>query len=111
MRFRVIVSLALVVGACAHPGGTGAPADAERLVGTWRLVEVVAVRNDGTTTTSRWGPNPRGYIVYDRSGHMAARMSLAQAQVGLVRFRVAHLPAFVMWMHNSTLKTPRIAPS
>jgi len=74
MRFRVIVSLALVVGACAHPGGTGAPADAERLVGTWRLVEVVAVRNDGTKTTSRWGPNPRGYIVYDRSGHMAAQI-------------------------------------
>jgi hypothetical protein len=40
----------------------------------WRLVEVAGIRDDGTTTTSNWGPHPTGYIVYDRSGRMAAQI-------------------------------------
>jgi hypothetical protein len=40
----------------------------------WRLVEMVNVREDGTTTPSRFGPHPTGYIVYDRAGRMAVQI-------------------------------------
>ena len=75
MKPRGTVLAVVIAASCAHqPGGTAEPGMTP-LVGTWRLLDVVAVREDGTTVTSKWGPHPRGYIVYDRSGHMAAQIS------------------------------------
>jgi Lipocalin-like domain len=59
---------------CAHsPASTEAP-PSNPLVGMWRLVEVVAVRPNGATTTSGFGKQPTGLIVYDQSGWMAAQI-------------------------------------
>lgn len=72
---RVRATLFLLMAGCAHPAASPpASAPAEQLLGMWRLVEVVAVREDGSITTSKWGPHPSGYIVYDRSGRMAAQI-------------------------------------
>lgn len=70
---RTTAALLLLAAGCAHSAGP-APGTAERLVGTWRLASVVAVRSDGSTTVSKWGKSPAGYLVYDRSGHMAAQI-------------------------------------
>src|SRR5262249_55589779 len=43
-------------------------------VGMWQLVEMVNVRDDGTTAPSNFGPHPTGYIVYDRAGRMAVQI-------------------------------------
>ena len=40
----------------------------------WRVVEMVNWSDDGTTTTSKRGPHPTGYIVYDRTGRMAVQI-------------------------------------
>jgi hypothetical protein len=73
MRFAAAVLLLLV--GCTHPGTTSSAADdSGPLVGMWRLVEMVNVRDDGTTTPSFLGPHPTGYIVYDRAGRMAVQL-------------------------------------
>lgn len=73
MRIRATLFV-LVVG-CAHPASSPPSSTAaEQLVGMWRLVEVVGVRDDGSTTTSKWGPHPSGYLVYDRSGRMTVQI-------------------------------------
>lgn len=45
------------------------PKDAQALIGTWRLVEFADLDKDG-----KWqywyGEHPRGYFVYDATGHM-----------------------------------------
>lgn len=74
VRIGLTIAITLVA-ACAHPSPTPAsPGDASELVGMWRLVEMVNVRADGTTTPSRFGPHPTGYLVYDRSGRMAVQI-------------------------------------
>ena|SRR2546425_235449 len=39
----------------------------EQLIGTWTFVASVDVRKDGTRV-DRWGPNPKGMLVFDTSG-------------------------------------------
>ena len=71
---RFVAPFLLLCVACAHPSPTPtSPGDSE-LVGMWRLVEMVSVREDGATTPSEYGPHPTGYIVYDRSGRMAVQI-------------------------------------
>jgi hypothetical protein len=73
MRFAAPLLLLLL--GCAHPSPTPPTADdSGALVGMWRLVEMVNVREDGTTTASKFGPHPTGYIVYDRAGRMAVQI-------------------------------------
>jgi len=76
MRFAAPFLLLLV--ACTHasptPGPSPTPASSSELVGMWRLVEMVNVRDDGKTTPSFLGPHPTGYIVYDRAGRMAVQL-------------------------------------
>jgi hypothetical protein len=38
-----------------------------QLLGTWMFVASVDVRKDGTRV-DRWGPNPKGMLVFDTSG-------------------------------------------
>ena len=42
---------------------------AKRLIGTWRLVDVVNEKGEKIR-----GPNPTGFIMYDDSGNMAVQM-------------------------------------
>jgi hypothetical protein len=44
-----------------------------QIVGTWKLAGIVVHHPDGTETPDRLGPNPIGYIMYDRSGHMSVQ--------------------------------------
>ena len=45
------------------------PKEAEALVGTWRLVDFADVDKDGKWQY-RFGEHPRGYFVYDATGHL-----------------------------------------
>jgi hypothetical protein len=42
---------------------------ADELIGTWRLVDFADLDKDGTWQR-RFGDNPRGYFVYDATGHV-----------------------------------------
>jgi len=42
---------------------------ARSLIGTWRLVEVADLDKDGKWRF-RFGEHPRGYFVYDATGHV-----------------------------------------
>src|SRR5215469_6233743 len=76
MKVAIAASLGILALACAHTASSGGDSsEADRLIGTWGLVEMVHLRPDGGTTTSEFGAGPRGTIVYDRSGHMAAQIS------------------------------------
>jgi len=64
-------------GAAADPphGVAGAR---ERLIGTWKLVSAGTFRADGTFEPfSEYGPNPKGYLMYDTTGHMCVSLSNA----------------------------------
>ncbi|MCX7312612.1 MAG: lipocalin-like domain-containing protein [Alphaproteobacteria bacterium] len=50
----------------AHP----AESIAGRLIGTWSFVSSVNTRKDGSTF-DRWGANPKGIFMFDRSGRYA----------------------------------------
>src|SRR5712692_7339507 len=39
----------------------------EQLVGSWTFVSAVEVQKDGTKE-DRWGPNPRGVLIFDANG-------------------------------------------
>jgi hypothetical protein len=39
----------------------------ERLVGTWIFISSINTRKDGSTY-DRWGPNPKGVLMFDASG-------------------------------------------
>jgi len=52
--------------ASAEPHAPGSIAG--QLVGTWSYVSSVATRKDGSTF-DRWGPNPHGIFIFDRSGN------------------------------------------
>jgi hypothetical protein len=66
--------LALVVASqgCASAPPSRSTAErtvAQSLVGTWKLVELWDMDEDGKLTY-RFGEHPRGYIVYDSTGHV-----------------------------------------
>jgi hypothetical protein len=46
----------------------------EQLVGTWLLVSNTVTNPDGTKTET-WGPNPRGIMVYDGTGHFTVTLT------------------------------------
>jgi hypothetical protein len=63
-------ALALVF--CAFPVAVhGQQSDAQKFVGTWRLVSIQA---DSLAALARSGNHPTGYIYYDATGHMAAQI-------------------------------------
>jgi hypothetical protein len=45
------------------------------LVSTWRLISRVARLEDGTAVQESLGTTPKGYLMYDSSGHMAVQLS------------------------------------
>jgi Lipocalin-like domain/Domain of unknown function (DUF4440) len=50
------------------------PSARERLLGTWRLVSDFEIHPDGSRR-SEYGPNPLGYLMYDKTGHMCATLA------------------------------------
>jgi hypothetical protein len=47
-----------------------APTLQEQLRGTWRLVSYERKESEGADWTRRFGDDPKGYIMYDGTGHM-----------------------------------------
>jgi hypothetical protein len=45
-----------------------------QLVGTWRLISRVVRLEDGTAVQEGLGTTPKGYLMYDASGHMAVQL-------------------------------------
>ncbi len=45
-----------------------------KLVGTWRLISRVVRSEDGTAVQEGLGTTPKGYLIYDLSGHMAVQL-------------------------------------
>jgi hypothetical protein len=45
-----------------------------QLVGTWRLISRVVRLEDGTAVQEGLGTTPKGYLIYDASGHMAVQL-------------------------------------
>ena len=71
----VLVSLIGFGFAGAHRPAAPAPSIKDQLIGTWRLVARDVVRPDGSSSLDpAYGPKyPIGYIMYDRTGHMAVQ--------------------------------------
>jgi hypothetical protein len=67
-----MMSPAMVLSAMASPGraqaSRAARSWAERLSGTWSFVSSENTRRDGSTY-DRWGPDPKGILMFDRNGH------------------------------------------
>ena len=53
-------------GAISSSGG--------QLVGTWKLISRVVRLEDGTAVQEGLGTTPKGYLIYDASGHMAVQL-------------------------------------
>ena len=45
-----------------------------QLVGTWRLISRVVRLEDGNAVKEGHGTTPKGYLIYDSSGHMAVQL-------------------------------------
>ncbi|RPE80243.1 lipocalin-like domain-containing protein [Vulcaniibacterium tengchongense] len=83
IRTAVLAALlsSALPAAAAEParaaGPMAAPGLRDRLVGTWRVV-AIEDRRDRDDPGSAWiqpyGPNPRGYIVYDPTGHVSVHI-------------------------------------
>jgi hypothetical protein len=74
MNRRSVLSLSAssALGLALLSGNTDARAEdiKDRLVGSWSVVAIDAVRKDGTRV-QLFGPNPRGSIVYGSDGHFS----------------------------------------
>jgi hypothetical protein len=62
-----MASPAMTSSARAQPS-RAARSLAEHLSGTWSFVSSENTRRDGSTY-DRWGPDPKGILMFDRSGH------------------------------------------
>src|SRR5215469_5869658 len=49
-------------------------AQADRLIGTWRLVRVETIRPNGDVIYPFYGEHPEGLLIYDRSGWMSVQI-------------------------------------
>jgi hypothetical protein len=73
MRSALAVALMLAAGCAQAPPAPDSPPGVS-LIGTWRLLNVVAIRANGDRIPSRFGKSPTGFIIYDRTGHMAVQI-------------------------------------
>jgi hypothetical protein len=53
---------------------------AKRLVGAWRFVSAVSLREDGTAF-DRWGANSKGTLTFDRSGSFTQVIMAAESRI------------------------------
>lgn len=83
MRYRLALLFALsiaVLGATEHNNGSSTSqgdvsGSRRELVGTWRLISRVVTLENGTAVQDQgFGITPKGYLIYDSSGHMAVQL-------------------------------------
>ena len=68
-----VTTASLLILGVALPGGDALAQQkslTEQLIGTWTLVSVHNVRNDGSRLDAS-GPNPKGIVIYTSDGHFA----------------------------------------
>src|SRR5437016_4390665 len=73
--------LAVSLSALVPAGRAQSPADAQRFVGTWRLVSIEGVSCD----VSFREDGPSGVIMYDDTGHMAVQFSRRAKRAAFAR--------------------------
>ena len=79
MRLLLVMTGVILSVSCMFLGGRSvaapAPSAREQMVGTWKLVSRVVKHADGSSNPDPYyGPKyPIGYIMYDRTGHMAVQ--------------------------------------
>ena len=67
-----IVAVILGLGFLCAPL-LASPSVKEQILGTWRLVSIENRESPDKPWEKRFGENPRGYIMYDTTGHMAVQ--------------------------------------
>jgi hypothetical protein len=70
LKFSAITLLALI----ALPAGVAAQSIKDQIVGAWTFVSAVDVYPDGRKD-DRWGANPKGVFIFDKSGRYAQFIS------------------------------------
>ena len=72
MNWRGIFSLSamLLLGAGLLPSNAAAQSIKDQVIGAWTFVSAVDVYPDGRKD-DRWGSNPKGVFIFDKSGHYA----------------------------------------
>lgn len=66
----MIGTLASILSLVVLAAPPSPPTLRDQLRGTWRLVSYESVLKGATEWTKRFGDNPRGYLLYDGTGHM-----------------------------------------
>jgi hypothetical protein len=61
---------AVMLGLALQPSNVSAQALKDQIVGVWSFVSSLDIYADGRTV-DRWGGNPRGIFILDKSGHYA----------------------------------------
>jgi hypothetical protein len=78
MKRRSILNIFAItaLGLASLPGGAVAQQKSlkEQLVGTWAFVSAVETSKDGAKS-DRWGPNPKGLIIFDPNGRYSFMIS------------------------------------
>ncbi|MBV8594441.1 MAG: lipocalin-like domain-containing protein [Caulobacteraceae bacterium] len=75
-RHRLRIACAVLFAALGLSRAMAAPADAARLVGTWRLVSATERMTDGTERPDpNVGARGRGYIIYTATGQVCALLA------------------------------------
>lgn len=74
---KVLVALLFLAALC--PPALAAPSLRQRLLGTWKLVSIQNRESADQAWTSRFGESPRGFIMYDATGHMAVQIEKTPA--------------------------------
>src|SRR6266849_10399061 len=80
MRHRAILVLLFAIATAVsgstqqRNGHTDISGSGGQLVGTWRLISRVVRLEDGTAVQEGLGTTPKGYLMYDSSGHMAVQL-------------------------------------
>ena len=76
MNRRSILWAMTAFGLASLPGDALAQQKSlkEQLIGTWTFVSAVETSKDGTKS-DRWGPNPKGLIIFDANGRYSFMIS------------------------------------
>jgi hypothetical protein len=72
MNRRKILNLSAMtlLGLTLVPGAAGAQSIKDQIVGAWTIVSALDIHPDGRKD-SRWGSEPKGIFIFDKSGHFA----------------------------------------
>jgi Lipocalin-like domain len=73
LHVKRIVAVVIGLGLLCSPV-FASPSLKGRLIGTWRLVSVENRESPDKPWEKWFGENPRGYIMYDATGHMAVQI-------------------------------------